>query len=108
MNPVRAPKFTAIEKERTILRKINKFNAVLDQQRCELPYLIREDLEAHFSGIQSIIRNFRNEAGHPTGKILDREQVFVLLHLSIPCHRKMYQLRGYFQKQIQADGSPKG
>ena len=103
-NPVHAPKFAAIGKERTILMKINKFNAALGQQQSGLPHPIREDLETNFSGIQSLIRNFRNDAGHPTGKIVNREQAFVLLHLSIPYHKKMYQLRSHFQSTSQAGG----
>lgn len=102
--PVNGPKFAAVEKERTILKKINKFNVALEQQQSGLPYPIRENLETNFSGIQSLIRNFRNNAGHPTGKIVGREQAYVLLHLSIPCHKKMYQLRSYFQSTSQAGG----
>ena len=70
--------------ERTLLRKFNKFRAVLDSNTKALPPEVKEDLDTHFAGILSVIRTYRNESGHPTGKIIDREQTFVLLQLFIP------------------------
>jgi hypothetical protein len=89
---VNSATFSQVENERTILQKINKFKNILDQQTRQLPPEIREDLDTHFAGILSIIRTFRNQAGHPTGKLVDREQAYVLLQLFIPYCKKMYQL----------------
>jgi hypothetical protein len=88
---------SAIE-QRTILQKVNKFKNILDQNTKNLPSEIREDLDTHFAGILSVIRAFRNQSGHPTGKIVDREQTFVLLQLFIPYCKKLYQLMEYFQE----------
>jgi hypothetical protein len=92
-----AATFAAVDKERTILQKVNKFKSILDQHTKGLPREILEDLDTHFSGILSIIRNFRNQSGHPSGKIIDREQAYVLLQLFIPYCRKMYQLQDQFR-----------
>ena len=98
-NPTHAAAFTAASKERQILTKINKLRATLDQKYLAgLPRDTKEDLETHFAGVQSVIRTLRNEAGHPTGKIMDREQVYVLLHLFISYCRKLYQLMDFFSK----------
>jgi hypothetical protein len=88
-----APAFS----ERTILRKFNKFRTILESITKNLPPEIKEDLDTHFAGILSVIRTFRNESGHPTGKIIDREQTFVLLQLFIPYCKKQYQLMHYFK-----------
>lgn len=88
------PIFANVEKERTILHKVNKFKNILDQQK--LPSGLKEDLDTNFAGILSIIRNFRNQSGHPTGKIIDREQTYILLQLFIPYCKKMYQLITHF------------
>lgn len=88
--------FAKVNGERTILQKVNKFKNILDQQSKGLPGKIKEDLDTHFAGIQSIIRTFRNQSGHPTGKIVDREQAYVLLNLFIPYCKKMYQLMVHF------------
>ena len=84
--------------QKTILQKINKFKNILEQHSKSLPADIKEDLDTHFAGILSVIRTFRNQSGHPTGKVLDREQVFVLLQLFIPYSKKLYQLMEYFEK----------
>ena len=89
--------FAAVFQERTILPKVNKFRNILDQQVKSLPPEIKEDLDTHFAGILSIIRTFRNQSGHPTGKIMDREQTFVLLQLFIPYSKKLYQLMQFYK-----------
>jgi hypothetical protein len=90
-----AKAFAGIGKERTILQKVNRFKQHLDQQRKSLPGTINEDLDTHFAGILSIIRTFRNQSGHPTGQIIDRDQAYVLLNLFIPYCRKMHQLMAH-------------
>ena len=81
---------------RTVLQKINKFKNILDQQLHNLPAEVKEDLDTNFAAILSVIRTFRNQSGHPTGKIIDREQAYVLLQLFIPYAKKMYQLMDYY------------
>jgi len=88
-----------VDKERSILPKVNAFKGVLETHVKRLPSAFREDLDTQFLGILSIIRTFRNESGHPTGKIIDREQAYVLLHLFVPYCKKMYQLREFFDAE---------
>jgi hypothetical protein len=95
-NATHAPTFTNVGQQRTILQKVNKFKNILDQEARNLPAELKEDLDTNFAGILSIIRNFRNQSGHPTGKIVDREQAYVLLQLFIPYCKKMYQLMAYY------------
>jgi hypothetical protein len=95
-NATHAPTFANVGQQRTILQKVNKFKHILDQEARNLPAELREDLDTHFAGILSIIRTFRNQSGHPTGKIIDREQAYVLLQLFIPYCKKMYQLMTFY------------
>ena len=89
--------FTGVVKERGLLRQVNKFKNILDQNAKSLSADVREDLDTRFAGILSVIRTFRNESGHPTGKIVDREQAYVNLQLFIPFCKKMYQLIEHFE-----------
>jgi hypothetical protein len=89
--------FAAVFPERTVLQKFNRFRNILDTMLKTLPAEIKEDLDTHFAGILSVIRTFRNQSGHPTGKIMDREQTFVLLQLFIPYCKKQYQLMQFFK-----------
>jgi hypothetical protein len=90
------PIFDKVNKERTILAKVNKFKNILEQYMQSLPSEIKEDIDTNFDGILSIIRNFRNQSGHPTGNIIDREQAYILLQLFVPYCKKMYQLMTYY------------
>ncbi len=95
-NATHAPTFASVGQQRTILQKVNKFRNIMDQELRGLPAEAKEDFDTHFAGILSIIRTFRNQAGHPTGKIIDREQAYVLLQLFIPYCKKMYQLMAHY------------
>jgi hypothetical protein len=97
-SPTYSKAFAPVGKERLLLHKLNRFKTILDQQAGTLTHEIREDLDTQFAGILSIIRTFRNQAGHPTGRIVDREQAYVLLQLFIPYCRKMYLLRDALSK----------
>jgi len=96
-NPDWAEKFSRAVNERWALRRINKFKEVLEENIRDIPREIKEDLDTNFAGIISVIRNFRNESGHPTGKIVSREQAFVLLQLFIPYCKKLYALMDFFK-----------
>jgi hypothetical protein len=95
-NPAHAATYAATSKERLLLPKINRFRQTLELHFGQLPREIKEDLDTHFLGILSVIRNYRNESGHPSGKIIDREQVYVLMELFPSYARKMQQLVEYF------------
>jgi hypothetical protein len=90
--------FTSAAKERTILQKFLKFKSALEKHVLpKLPAEIKEDFGIYFEGILSVIRNFRNDSGHPSGKILGREQTYVLLQLFVPYCKKVYQLIEFFK-----------
>jgi len=97
-NPRHQPTYRRALQERLLLPKVNRFKSILDNHLAALPAEVREDLDTHFTGILSIIRTFRNQAGHPTGTIIEREQAYVLLNLFVPYGKKLYQLRDYFQQ----------
>jgi hypothetical protein len=58
--------------------------AYFDLRRSRLDRHLRESLSVTFAGVASLIRNTRNDAGHPALSPVTREQVFVNLQLFIP------------------------
>ncbi|MBC2733610.1 MAG: hypothetical protein HF981_04570 [Desulfobacteraceae bacterium] len=97
-NSTHSRTYSSVFKQKTILQKINKYRNLLTQNLGNYPSGLKEDIDTHFAGILSVIRTFRNDAGHPTGKIVSREQMYVLLHLFIPYCRKLYELTEYYNK----------
>lgn len=91
-NNTHSTTFKKVFNERGILRKVNTFKKIIDNDKTLLPSKVKEDLDTQFASILAMIRNFRNESGHPSGKIIDREQCYILLQLFIPCCEKIYQM----------------
>ena len=88
-----ARSFEPVLRERLVLRRIAAFHKKLAPIAHTFPAEVREDLETHFTTIQAVIRASRNEAGHPTGKLPDREATYVHLQLFAPYGRKLWQLQ---------------
>ncbi len=75
---------------------VTKFKSVLDHHIKTLRSRLKEELDTQFLGFQSVIRTFRNQAGHPTGKVPGREQTYVLFQLYVSYCKKLYRMREYF------------
>ncbi len=88
-----ASTFASIPDKDPIRRKITKFHEALKKIIANLPHEAVEDLDTNFTAIQSILRIARNEAGHPTSAKVNRESVYVNLHLFIPFARQLMRLR---------------
>lgn len=89
--------FSKVFKERNILGKVNRFRTSMEPLRPNLPTKLCEDLDTTLMGVLSMIRNHRNDSGHPTGIIIGREQCFVLLQVFIPFVKKLHELGEFFR-----------
>jgi hypothetical protein len=98
-NPAYKTHFQSVSKEQTLLRKFNKFKQKLEEKKSDLPKELKEDLDTNLDMIVSLIRNYRNESGHPNGKVISREQCYVNLQLFIPCCKKIYDLMKFFRQK---------
>lgn len=92
--------FENVSRETTLLKRFNKFKHKLTEIKKNLPSSLREDLDTNLDMIVSLIRNYRNESGHPSGKVLSREQCYVNLQLFIPCCKRIYELRDFFENGV--------
>ena len=101
-NPQYRDIYAPAAKDRSILRRVEKFRQILEPRMGELPQAAREGLITNFLGIQEIIRGFRNDSGHPSGKIVDREQAHALLLLFPLYCRKIYELMDFFRPNLQS------
>jgi hypothetical protein len=88
--------FKSVGEERTLLRKIIKFQNLMTQHGKAFLGRVGEDLDTNLMFIQSVVRTSRNEAGHPTGKPADRAQTYVLLQLFAPLAKRLEQLEKAF------------
>jgi hypothetical protein len=84
-----------------IKRQFEEFTRSLTTIKSNLTKEIEDGLNNVLFGIFEMIRNYRNDAGHPTGKVLDKEQLFANIQVFIPYLKKIYQLIDYFDNNPQ-------
>lgn len=70
-------------KNRPALQQHKAIDNRLSPLTSQMPRELRERYDTHFKGIHGLIRQHRNEAGHPTGVSKDREDVLPLFYLFV-------------------------
>lgn len=89
----RQSKFRKEVEGRMIKRQFEEFSKHLESAiKPKLPGDLRDDLDVHVSGVFTLIRNMRNDAGHPTGKTIERQQANANLILFPVYARHVYRL----------------
>jgi hypothetical protein len=62
----------------------------LDPNLERLPEILRGSVGTELAGIVELIRKTRNDAGHPTGRSVRKEEAFALLQLFPPYAKTVY------------------
>ena len=96
-DPVKKKKFQDLQASYKTKEKFDKVKKELMSNKSKYPRKISENLETHLDTIFQVIRVTRNEVGHPTGKILNRGEVFVRLQLFVEYTKIVYQLIDWLQ-----------
>jgi len=85
-------KFRKLQTNISTKKKFDEVKKEIINIRPKLPRDVQENLETHLEGVFNVIRVTRNEAGHPTGRIIRRDEAFVNLRLFVHYLKKIYQL----------------
>lgn len=81
-----------------IKRQFDEFNKMLDSHlRGLLPGDLKENLDVALLAVFAMLRANRNEAGHPTGKIVRREEAYASLMVLPTYLKKVYELLGWLR-----------
>lgn len=84
-----------LEKLANNIRTKQKFDEMMKdivRIKSRLPQDIQDNVESELNGIFNLIRYQRNDTGHPTGRTVSRDEVFVSLRLFIMYCAKVYQI----------------
>ena len=71
----------------------------LDPVREQMPERLRESVGVELAGVFELVRKTRNEAGHPTGRSIEREEAEALLLLFPTYSKTVYTLIGWLATQ---------
>jgi len=75
-NPVKQKKFEKLKDDISLRKKFDSTIAEIKGLKRLLPSKLQENIESNMEGIFNLIRNQRNDSGHPTGKDISREGIF--------------------------------
>lgn len=79
-----------------------KVDAKLRTFRKDLPQDLRNDLDLHLNGIATILRNHRNDAGHPSGREFQRGEVFSFFQMLPEYLKRVHAIALWIESQPQA------
>jgi hypothetical protein len=82
----------------SIIRKFQLLRAEFDAIKGQMRGNVPDDLDIQLDGVFNLIRNTRNDAGHPTGVAMDRRRAYANLQLFTPYCKTVYAMISYFQR----------
>jgi hypothetical protein len=89
--------FKKVFEERNLYNKLDKISNIFPKEKPVYQKHLRESVEYNFLAIGNTLRAYRNDAGHPTGKEIDRDQLFVLLHLFVKYAESFELLKDHYK-----------
>jgi hypothetical protein len=96
--PTRQRFESEVQKTQSIFRKYEFFDKQFSGIKNRMPKMLAENVDSLLRGVFDLIRNSRNDAGHPaSGTLLDRDLVYSHLRLFIPYCERIYGLIGWFE-----------
>ncbi len=80
------------------LEKFKEFRTRIEGKTARLPPGLADGLDLTLSAVLDALRVYRNQAGHPTGKQIDRGTAFTILQMVPRYLQKMYELKAFFDQ----------
>ena len=82
-------------RRQNITAKFSAFRAKLQSRKHDLPEELKESLDLTDSSVADLLRTYRNDAGHPTRRTIDRDDAYTHLCLFVRYARKLYVLKAH-------------
>ncbi len=82
---------------RTQIKSIfDAFRAAFESNNATIPHRLRDGIETDFLAVFTLLRIYRNDAGHPTKTVIEREDVSNHLRMLPRYLRRLYDHRNFF------------
>lgn len=87
-----------IEGHRTnYLPKFDAFRKKLESQKGCLPSELTDGLDLAMNSVADLLRVYRNDLGHPTGKTVNQQDCFISLQMFVRYAKRLYDIRQYLE-----------
>lgn len=83
------------------LAKFAEFRKRIDSHKNDLPADLSDGMSLAFDAVLDLLRIYRNDSGHPTGKQIDRADAYVNLQMFARYLEKLYQFKAFFESGKQ-------
>jgi hypothetical protein len=77
--------------------KFEEFRKRIEPRKTQLPAALQEGLDIWLNSVADLLRATRNDAGHPTGRAMDRDDQFINLQMFARYLLKLYGLKAFFE-----------
>jgi hypothetical protein len=79
-------------KTRTVAVRYDELRVRLEPKKSQLPTPLQDSLDTCLVSIFNLIRQHRNDSGHPTGRQMTRDEAYANLYVFPHYHAQMYKL----------------
>ena len=80
--------------------KLEEFQKRLAAAKGSLPAELSDNLDLDVTAVLQLIRLTRNEAGHQTGRQIDRQDAFDHLVIYARANKRLYELMNFFNSEM--------
>lgn len=103
----RGKKFGEIieRKSTNFVAKFDEFRRRIEPEKPEIPSDLSDGMSLTLDAIADLLRINRNDAGHPTGRHIDRDEAFICLQMFGRYLQKLYTLKAFFDIPRSTQGS---
>lgn len=92
-------------RRQNITAKFSAFREKLQSRKNELPSELKDGLDLTVNSVADLLRTYRNDAGHPTDRAVDRDDAYTHLCLFVRYARRLYALKAHCDTR---SASPQG
>jgi hypothetical protein len=94
-------KFVTLFENRKITysKKIQETKKVFERRKNDLPEFFSDSYSLCFDSLLDLYRLTRNDAGHPTGKEIHRDDQYTALHMFGRYIQRLYLMKSFFKSQ---------
>lgn len=82
---------------RNYIAKFAEFRKRIEPIKGELPEELSDGMALTMDAVLDLLRVYRNDAGHPTGKQVQRQDAFINLQMFARYLQKLYALKAFFE-----------
>jgi hypothetical protein len=78
--------------------KLSDFREATGARKSAIPREMADNLALTLDSVLDVLRVYRNDSGHPTGKVIDRKDAFINLQMAARLLEKMHALKAFFDE----------